>query len=80
MTIAGDCVITGSLTAGKGGGEGKPGSEHKFYGDVFTAQTKETKLQSETGVEIETAAFKINDKEFQDHAHAGANAPVEKWY
>ena len=80
VTIAGDCVITGSLTAGKGGSEGKPGSAHKFYGDVFTAQTKETKLQSETGVEIETAAFKINDKEFQDHAHAGANAPVEKWY
>lgn len=80
VTIAGDCVITGSLTAGTGGTAGKAGSKHTFRGDLLTGETKQTRLQSETSVDVETPAFNLNQQEFQTHCHTGETAPVQPWY
>ena len=80
VTIAGDCVITGSLTAGRSGEGGKKGSEHRLCGDVTTIETKRAQLQCETSVDMETPAFNLNEKEFQTHSHTGASEPVQPWY
>ena len=88
VTIAGDCVITGSLTAGKPGADGKAGSTHQFLGDLTSLGTKATVgsaeegiyLNGQTGVYVNTPQFSINNKEFQDHKHTGPAEPVEKWY
>lgn len=82
VTIAGDCVVTGSLTAGRPGEEGKPGSVHTFEGEIFRAQTKiadlnnevATNLQSPAVVAISTPKLDINGKEYQGHTHTGVEA------
>lgn len=78
VTIAGDCVITGSLTAGKAGEEGKPGSTHTFLGDLLTSQAKQTQLEAETSVAVQSPSFTINGQEYRQHIHSGVTSGSEK--
>lgn len=76
VTIGGDCVITGSLTAGGSG------STHKLLGDLTSIDTKATVtnsevgtyLNGETGIYLKAPQVTINDQEFQNHTHTGVTA------